>query len=106
MAGSMEYLALTSPRPRKVVTGIEVAGRPGLDSSKLTPLFQQHVGEPFSRQKVDQSIAALKSAGKVSEVQLQVEPEANGVRILLIEEPAIFNADDGNLFHCPTNDPT
>ena len=72
------------------VTGIEIAGRPGIDSSQLTPLFQQHAGEPFSRQKVDASIAALKSAGKLSEVQLQVEPEANGVRILLIEEPAIW----------------
>jgi outer membrane protein insertion porin family len=72
------------------VTGIEIAGRPGIDSSKLTPLFQQHAGEPFSRQKVDASIAALKSAGKLTEVQLQVEPEANGVRILLIEEPAIW----------------
>ena len=72
------------------VTGVEIAGRPGLDSSKLTPLFTQHAGEPFSRQKVDESIAALKSAGKFSEVQLQVEPEANGVRVLLIVEPAIW----------------
>ena len=72
------------------VTAIEVAGRPGLDSSKLTPLFQQRAGEPFSRQKVDASMAALKSEGKFSEVQLQVEPEANGVRILLIVEPAIW----------------
>jgi len=70
------------------VTAIEVAGRPGLDTSKLTPLFPQHVGEPFSREKVDQSIAALKSAGKFDEVQLQIEPEANGVRLLLIVEPA------------------
>src|ERR1700722_17077310 len=35
------------------VTGVEVAGRPGLDTSKWTPLFQQHAGEPFSRQKMD-----------------------------------------------------
>jgi outer membrane protein insertion porin family len=72
------------------VTAIEVAGRPNLDSSKLTPLFQQHAGEPFSRQKVDESIATLKSAGKFTEVQLQVEPEADGVRVLLIVEPAIW----------------
>ena len=72
------------------VTAIEIAGRPNLDSSPLTPLFQQHVGEPFSIQKVDESIAALKSAGKFSEVQLQVEPEANGVRVLMIVEPAVW----------------
>ncbi len=72
------------------VTAIEVAGRPELDASKLTPLFPQHAGEPFSREKVDQSITALKTAGKFDEVQLQVEPEANGVRLLLIVEPAIW----------------
>lgn len=72
------------------VTAIEIAGRPDLDTSKLTPLLQQRVGEPFSKEKVDASIAALKSAGKFSEVQLQIEPEANGVRVLLIVEPAVW----------------
>jgi outer membrane protein insertion porin family len=70
------------------VTAIEVAGRPGLDTTKWTPLFQQQAGQPFSRQKVDASMATLKSEGKFSEVQLQVEPEANGVRVLMIVEPA------------------
>ena len=72
------------------VTAIEIAGRPGLDTSKFTPLFQQKAGEPFSKQKVDDTIEALKSAGKFAEVQLQVEPEANGVRILMVAEPAIW----------------
>jgi outer membrane protein insertion porin family len=72
------------------VTAIEIAGRPGLDGSQLTPLFQQHAGEPFAKAKVDASLAALKSTGKFNEVQLQVEPEANGVRVLLILEPAIW----------------
>ena len=72
------------------VTAIEIAGRPNLDTSKLTPLFQQHAGEPFSKQKVDATIAALKSAGKFTEIQLQVEPEANGVRVLMIVEPAVW----------------
>jgi outer membrane protein insertion porin family len=72
------------------VTAIEIAGRPGLDTSKLTPLFQQQAGQPFSKQKVDASIEALKNAGKFTEVQLQVEPEANGVRVLMVAEPAIW----------------
>jgi outer membrane protein insertion porin family len=72
------------------VTAIEIAGRPDLDTSKLMPLFSQHAGEPFSKEKVDASIAALKSAGKFSEVQLQIDPEANGVRVLMIVEPAVW----------------
>ena len=72
------------------VTAVEIAGRPNLDTSKLLPLLQQHAGEPFSKEKIDQSIATLKSAGKFEEVQLQIEPEANGVRVLLIVEPAVW----------------
>ncbi len=72
------------------VTAVEIAGRPDLDTSKLLPLMQQHAGEPFSKEKTDQSIATLKSAGKFEEVQLQIEPEANGVRVLLIAEPAVW----------------
>jgi outer membrane protein insertion porin family len=72
------------------VTSIEIAGRPDLDTSKLLPQMQQHAGEPFAKTKIDQSIATLKSAGKFSEVQLQVDPEANGVRVLLIVEPAVW----------------
>jgi outer membrane protein insertion porin family len=72
------------------VTAIEIAGRPDLDTSKWVPLLQQHAGEPFSREKIDQSIATLKNDGKFGEVQLQVEPEANGVRVLLIAEPAVW----------------
>ena len=38
------------------VTSVEVAGRPDLDTSKILPILQQHAGEPFAREKVDQSI--------------------------------------------------
>jgi outer membrane protein insertion porin family len=82
--------AILSSYEGQNVTAIEIAGRPNLDTAKLLPILQQHAGEPFSKEKVDQSIAALKSAGKFDEVQLQVEPEANGVRVLLIAEPAIW----------------
>ena len=82
--------AILSSYEGQKVTAVEIAGRPNLDTSKLLPLLPQHAGEPFSRDKIDQSISALKSAGNFSEVQLQVEPEADGVRVLLIAEPAVW----------------
>jgi outer membrane protein insertion porin family len=82
--------AILSSYEGQKVTAVEVAGRPNLDTSKLLPLMQQHAGEPFSRDKIDQSISALKSAGNFSEVQLEIEPEADGVRVLLIAEPAVW----------------
>ncbi len=72
------------------VTAVEIAGRPHLDTSRLLPLLPQRSGEPFSKTKVDESIATLKRAGNFDEVQLQIEPEANGVRVLLIVEPAVW----------------
>src|ERR1700733_5341090 len=80
---------LSSYEGQKVIA-IEIAGRPNLDSSKFTPLLQQKAGEPFDKQKVDESIATLKNEGKFTEVQLQVEPEADGVRVLMVVEPAIW----------------
>jgi outer membrane protein insertion porin family len=82
--------AILSSYEGQNVTAVDIAGRPNLDTGKLLPLLQQRAGEPFSRDKVDQSIATLKSEGKFTEVQLQIEPEANGVRVLLIAEPAMW----------------
>jgi len=82
--------AILSSYEGQTVTAVEIAGQPNLDTSKLAPTLEQHQGEPFSREKVDQSIATLKKEGKFDEVQLQVEPEANGVRVLLIVEPAVW----------------
>jgi outer membrane protein insertion porin family len=81
--------AILSSYEGQNVTAVEIAGRPNLDTSKLLPL-PQHSGEPFSKEKIDESIATLKKTGNFDEVQLQIEPEANGVRVLLIVEPAIW----------------
>ena len=72
------------------VTQVELAGQPGMSSSEFSSLFIQHAGEPFSRDKVEQTAAALKATGKFKEVQLQVDPQADGVRVLMILEPAIY----------------
>ncbi len=72
------------------VVSIEIAGRPDLDQQKLLPLLVQREGQPFSQEKVDQSIAALKSSGQVKEVQIEIRPQADGVRVLLVCQPAIY----------------
>jgi outer membrane protein insertion porin family len=72
------------------VASIEIAGRPALNSSHFEPQQIQKAGEPFSQDKVDQTVSAVKAAGKFDDVRLQVDPEANGVRVLLIVEPAVY----------------
>ncbi len=89
--------AILSSYEGQKVNSIEIAGRPDLDTTKLTPLLPQHAGEPFSREKLEASVDSLKKAGNFEEVQLQIEPEASGVRLLLVVEPAYWFG----MFHFP-----
>lgn len=72
------------------VTSVELAGRPELDERDLLPLLAQHAGEPFDRDKVEQSVAAIKATGKFQDVQLSVVPDVEGVRVLLILQPGMY----------------
>ena len=72
------------------VGSIEVAGRPDLAAGQASQMFAQHTGEPFSSEKIQQTVDALKASGKAKEVQLRIEPESSGIRVLLILEPAIY----------------
>jgi len=72
------------------VTAIEIAGRLNSGSSEFTSLFLQKAGEPFSKDRVDGTAAALKAGCKCDEVRVQVEAEANGVRVLFVLEPALY----------------
>ncbi len=88
----------TSPQTEQIlasyegqnVTSIEIAGRPDLTTGQFSALFVQKPGQPFARAKVDATIAALKRAGKFEQIQLQVSPEADGVRVLLVLQPAVY----------------
>ncbi|MGA2848024.1 MAG: POTRA domain-containing protein [Terracidiphilus sp.] len=72
------------------VTAIEVAGRPQSSASEFEPLFIQKPGEPFSVDKVNGTLAALKASGKAQNVRVQVDAEADGVRVRFILEPAVY----------------
>ncbi len=72
------------------MTAIEIAGRPQSSSSEFASLFAQHAGEPFSKDKVEQTVSALKATGKFADVRVEVEAEAKGVRVVLVLEPAAY----------------
>jgi outer membrane protein insertion porin family len=74
----------------QTVSSVEIAGRPDIDSEKLKSLLAQKEGEPFSRAKVDESIAALKATGQFQDVQLQIVPDIRGVRVLLVIQPGLY----------------
>lgn len=74
----------------QAVTTVEIAGRPDLKTSDFESKFAQKAGQPFAREKVEASAAALKDTGQFRKVRIQVEPEAKGLRVLFVLEPAVY----------------
>src|ERR1700676_1492980 len=72
------------------ISSIEIAGQPSLDETQFSSLFAQKAGEPFSTDKVTQTAAAIQATGKFKDVHIQVDPEATGVRVMFILEPAVY----------------
>jgi outer membrane protein insertion porin family len=72
------------------VTAIEIAGRPQSATADFASLFVQKAGKPFSADEVNQTAAALKAATKATDVRVQVDAEANGLRVQFIIEPAVY----------------
>lgn len=72
------------------VTSVELAGRPDLNPAQFTALMAQKPGEPFSAAQVEQTAAALQATRQFKQVRIQVEPEANGVRVIYVLEPAVW----------------
>ena len=72
------------------VSSIEIAGRPDADPSQFSSLFVQQPGQPFSEEKVDKTVSVLKAKTHAETVRVQVDPEADGVRVELILEPAVY----------------
>lgn len=90
--------ASTPPQEKQVlptyegqnVSSVELAGRPDLKTEELKSMLAIKAGQPFSRAKVDESVAALKSTQQFQDVQLRVVPDINGIRVLLILQPGMY----------------
>src|SRR6516162_4878852 len=72
----------------ETVTSVEVAGRPDLNSQEFTAAVAQRSGESLSSANVQATVAALKAAGRSSgrfqDVQVEIRPEQDGVRVLFV----------------------
>jgi outer membrane protein insertion porin family len=69
------------------VTRIEIAARPDQNVAELRALIRQQPGRPFSVNDVQSSAAALQQAGGFKQVQVSVELETEGVRVLFLLQP-------------------
>ena len=72
------------------VSSVQIAGQPDLNPSVFTSLMEQEPGQPFSTAKVEHTAAALHATGKFKEVRIDAEPEADGVSVVYVLEPAVW----------------
>ncbi len=72
------------------VSSVDIAGRPDLNLRQLRQAIAQPVNAPYSQQKVNETIAALKKNGQITDVQVDVRPEANGLRVMFVAQPAMY----------------
>src|SRR5215831_6639497 len=71
------------------ISSVELAGQPDLNADEMMPLVAVRSGEDFSASKVEQTLEALRRTGKFKDVQLDLRPEPEGVRIVFVLQPAI-----------------
>src|SRR5947209_3329342 len=72
------------------VSSVEIAGRPDLNVKQLQQLIAQPLNAPYSQQKIDQTIAALKKSGHADDVQLEVRPQSTGLEVMFVLQPAMY----------------
>ena len=74
----------------QAVSAVEIAGRPDVDQRSVQSLIVQPAGSPYSEQKVKDTIANLKRDGRFTDVKVNVTPEAAGLRVLFVLQPALY----------------
>ena len=74
----------------QMVHTVELVTSPSLDTSDLRRLEQQHDHEPYSEEKVQATKAALWRTGRFRSVKVEVRPEAEGLRVMFVLEPAFY----------------
>jgi len=72
------------------VAAIDLIANPHRDLEPLAPLVAQKAGEPYSQDKVQASITALEKTGQFTNVAVNVVPDASGLRLDFLLEPAYY----------------
>jgi outer membrane protein insertion porin family len=72
------------------VASIEVAGQPDETYDKLRDAIAVKPGQPLRQADIETTIARLKQQANISNASLTVEPQANGVQVTFVLEPAVY----------------
>lgn len=72
------------------VSRVETAGQPDRTVENLQDVISVKSGQPLRQEDVTASIAALQKVSGISSVTLDLEPEADGVRVVFVLHPGIY----------------
>ena len=72
------------------VAVVDLISKPVTDVEALRPLVVQKAGEPYSHEKVKDSVAALEKTRQFTTVDVLVKPEAAGLRVVFVMEPTFY----------------
>lgn len=86
-AGSGQMLSSYIGQP---VSTVEIAGQPDQTLASVQRFITVKPGQPLAKNDVIATINALKQQGGFSDVGLDLEPDANGVRVIFVLKPAIY----------------
>ena len=72
------------------VSSVEIAARPDVNLDEIRRLIKQQPAAPFSAEAMRESVAALQQTHLFTQVQVSLEPQQNGLRVLFILQPADY----------------
>ncbi|HKD80529.1 MAG TPA: POTRA domain-containing protein [Candidatus Angelobacter sp.] len=72
------------------VASVQLAGQPDGNQRQWRALIVQQENAPYSQAAIDKTAAALKQAGPFEKVEVDVEPQAAGLRVLFVLQPAYY----------------
>ncbi len=72
------------------VAAVDLVADPRVPIESLQPLVQQKTGEGYSASRVESTISALRGTGRFSKVEVEVNPDRDGLHVTFILEPALY----------------
>src|SRR5256885_7094795 len=75
---------------RQMVGSIELVSDPRINVDAFRALGAQKAGETYSGEKIKASVAALQATRRFSKVEVDVRPEAAGLHVIFVLEPAFY----------------
>jgi len=72
------------------VASIELIANPHVDTDIYRELIVQKAREPFSGQKIRESVESLKKTGAFSRIDVQVKPDPAGLQVSFVLEPSYY----------------